>query len=141
MIALNDLARHHAPLRAALDAAIARVEDRGHYILGAEVEAFEREFAAWCGADSCIAVANGTDALELVARDRHARATRSQPWKRRRHRRRSGDRRRSGRITSRCSCPASPHRVTERMRVIAIFTAVSPTSTRLPKSRPRAAWR
>jgi aminotransferase EvaB len=68
MIPLNDLARHHAPLRAALDAAIARVEDRGHYILGAEVEAFEREFAAWCGADSCIAVANGTDALELALR-------------------------------------------------------------------------
>ena len=68
MIALNDLARHHAPLRAALDAAIARVEDRGHYILGTEVEAFEREFATWCGANSCIAVANGTDALELALR-------------------------------------------------------------------------
>ena len=50
MIALNDLARHHAPLRAELDAAIARVHDRGWYILGPEVEAFEREFAAYCGA-------------------------------------------------------------------------------------------
>jgi dTDP-4-amino-4,6-dideoxygalactose transaminase len=68
MIALNDLARHHAPLRAALDAAIARVQDRGRYILGPEVEAFEREFAAWCGAASCIAVGNGTDALELALR-------------------------------------------------------------------------
>lgn len=68
MIALNDLARHHAPLRAALDAAIARVQDRGHYILGPEVEAFEREFAAYCGAASCVAVANGTDALELALR-------------------------------------------------------------------------
>jgi dTDP-4-amino-4,6-dideoxygalactose transaminase len=68
MIALNDLARHHASLRAALDAAIARVQDRGHYILGPEVEAFEREFAAYCGAASCIAVANGTDALELALR-------------------------------------------------------------------------
>ena len=55
MIALNDLSRHHAPLRAALDAAIARVQDRGHYILGPEVEAFEREFAAYCGAASCVA--------------------------------------------------------------------------------------
>ena len=68
MIALNDLCRHHAPLRAALDAAIARVQDRGHYILGAEVEAFEREFAAYCGASACIGVANGTDALELALR-------------------------------------------------------------------------
>ena len=68
MIAINDLARHHAPLRAALDAAIARVQDRGHYILGSEVEAFEREFAVYCGAAACIAVANGTDALELALR-------------------------------------------------------------------------
>jgi len=68
MIAQNDLSRHHAPLRAALDAAIARVQDRGHYILGPEVDAFEREFAAYCGAASCVAVANGTDALELALR-------------------------------------------------------------------------
>jgi dTDP-4-amino-4,6-dideoxygalactose transaminase len=68
MIALNDLARQHAPIRAALDAAIARVNDRGHYILGPEVEAFEREFAAYCGAALCVAVGNGTDALELALR-------------------------------------------------------------------------
>ena len=67
-IALNDLARHHAPLRAELDAAIARVNDRGYYILGPEVEAFEREFAAYCGAAACVAVGNGTDALELALR-------------------------------------------------------------------------
>ena len=68
MITLNDLARHHAPLRAELDAAMARVHDRGWYILGPEVEAFEREFAAYCGAADCIAVGNGTDALELSLR-------------------------------------------------------------------------
>jgi dTDP-4-amino-4,6-dideoxygalactose transaminase len=68
MIALNDLARHHAPLRAELDAAIARVHDRGWYILGPEVEAFEREFAAYCGTAECVAVGNGTDALELALR-------------------------------------------------------------------------
>jgi dTDP-4-amino-4,6-dideoxygalactose transaminase len=55
-------------LRAELDAAIARVNDRGHYILGPEVEAFEREFAAYCGAAACVAVGNGTDALELALR-------------------------------------------------------------------------
>jgi dTDP-3-amino-2,3,6-trideoxy-4-keto-D-glucose/dTDP-3-amino-3,4,6-trideoxy-alpha-D-glucose/dTDP-2,6-dideoxy-D-kanosamine transaminase len=68
VIALNDLARHNAPLRAELDAAIARVQDRGWYILGPEVDAFEREFAAYCGATECVAVANGTDALELALR-------------------------------------------------------------------------
>ena len=68
MIALNDLARHHAPLRSELDAAMARVQDRGWYILGPEVEAFEREFAAYCGTGECVAVGNGTDALELSLR-------------------------------------------------------------------------
>ncbi len=68
MIALNDLARHHAPLRAELEAAMARVHARGWYILGPEVEAFEREFAAFVGAAECVAVGNGTDALELALR-------------------------------------------------------------------------
>jgi dTDP-4-amino-4,6-dideoxygalactose transaminase len=68
VITLNDLARHHAPLRSELDAAVARVHDRGWYILGPEVEAFERDFSAYCGAGHCIAVANGTDALELSLR-------------------------------------------------------------------------
>jgi dTDP-4-amino-4,6-dideoxygalactose transaminase len=68
MIALNDLARHHAPLRAELEAAMARVHARGWYILGPEVEGFEREFAAFVGAAECVAVGNGTDALELALR-------------------------------------------------------------------------
>ena len=48
--------------------ALARVHARGWYILGPEVEAFEREFAAYVGAAECVAVANGTDALELALR-------------------------------------------------------------------------
>jgi dTDP-4-amino-4,6-dideoxygalactose transaminase len=68
MIALNDLARHHAPLAAELEAAMARVHARGWYILGPEVAAFEHEFAAYVGAAECVAVANGTDALELALR-------------------------------------------------------------------------
>ena len=68
MIALNDLSRHHAALRADLEAAMARVHDRGWYILGPEVEAFEREFAAYVGVAECVAVGNGTDALELALR-------------------------------------------------------------------------
>jgi dTDP-3-amino-3,4,6-trideoxy-alpha-D-glucose transaminase len=68
MIALNDLSRHHAPLRAALDAAIARVQDRGHYILGPEVEAFEAEFATAMRAPYAVGVGNGTDAIALTLR-------------------------------------------------------------------------
>jgi len=68
MIALNDLARHHASINAELQAAMARVHARGWYILGPEVAAFEREFAAYVGAAECVAVGNGTDALELALR-------------------------------------------------------------------------
>jgi dTDP-4-amino-4,6-dideoxygalactose transaminase len=52
--------------RAAIDAAIARVLDGGSYILGAEVEAFERDFAAYIGCRHAIGVASGTDALVLA---------------------------------------------------------------------------
>ncbi len=40
----------------------------GYYILGGEVGGFEKEFAAWCGAEHGIGVANGTDAIELLLR-------------------------------------------------------------------------
>ena len=49
-------------------AAIARVLERGWYVLGPEVEAFESEFAAACGAKHAIGVGNGTDALALLLR-------------------------------------------------------------------------
>jgi dTDP-4-amino-4,6-dideoxygalactose transaminase len=55
-----------APLRPALDAAIAGVLDRGAYILGPEVEAFERELAAHLGVRHVVGVANGTDALTIA---------------------------------------------------------------------------
>ena len=49
-------------------AAIRRVLDSGQYILGPEVEAFEREFAKYLGAAHVVSVASGTDALELALR-------------------------------------------------------------------------
>ena len=55
-----------APLRPAIDAAIAGVLDRGAYILGPEVEAFERELAAYLGVKHVVGVANGTDALTIA---------------------------------------------------------------------------
>jgi dTDP-4-amino-4,6-dideoxygalactose transaminase len=67
-VALFDTATTLEPLRERIDAAIARVLDSGRYILGPEVEAFERELAAHCGVRHAIGVANGTDALTIALR-------------------------------------------------------------------------
>jgi dTDP-4-amino-4,6-dideoxygalactose transaminase len=55
-------------LRSELDEAYRRVMESGWYILGEEVEAFEAEFAAYCGVRHCIGVGNGLDGLHLVLR-------------------------------------------------------------------------
>ncbi|HRE87575.1 MAG TPA: DegT/DnrJ/EryC1/StrS family aminotransferase [Myxococcota bacterium] len=60
-----DLAAATAELRADLDEALARVLDSGWYILGAEVERFERAFASYTQSQHCVGVANGLDALRL----------------------------------------------------------------------------
>jgi len=52
--------------RTAIDAAITRVLDGGAYILGPEVETFERDFAAYIGCGHAVGVASGTDALVLA---------------------------------------------------------------------------
>lgn len=53
-------------LSSELDAVYKRVMDSGWYILGQELQSFEGEFANYCGADHCIGVANGLDALHLI---------------------------------------------------------------------------
>jgi dTDP-4-amino-4,6-dideoxygalactose transaminase len=61
----------HANYRAhktAIDAAVARTLDSGWYILGTEVEQFEKEFARWVGTAYCVGVASGTDAVALALR-------------------------------------------------------------------------
>jgi dTDP-3-amino-3,4,6-trideoxy-alpha-D-glucose transaminase len=63
-----DLELDDADLRAALDAAYGRVMSSGWMVLGPELEAFEREFAAYCGAGHCAGVGNGLDALTLALR-------------------------------------------------------------------------
>jgi dTDP-4-amino-4,6-dideoxygalactose transaminase len=60
----TSLARYHERLGHRL----AEVAASGRYILGPEVEAFESEFAAYCGARHCIGVANGTDAITIALR-------------------------------------------------------------------------
>jgi dTDP-4-amino-4,6-dideoxygalactose transaminase len=54
--------------RRAIDTAIQRVIDRGWFILGPEVEAFEQEFAAACGVRHTVGVGTGTDAITLILR-------------------------------------------------------------------------
>ncbi len=60
------LARQHAALGEQLRAAFERVLCADGFILGGEVEAFEREFAGYCQASECVGVASGTAALALV---------------------------------------------------------------------------
>jgi dTDP-3-amino-3,4,6-trideoxy-alpha-D-glucose transaminase len=59
---------HLAEESDAVREAIARVIDRAWFVLGPEVEAFEREFAAASGAPLGVGVGNGTDALALILR-------------------------------------------------------------------------
>jgi dTDP-4-amino-4,6-dideoxygalactose transaminase len=68
MIPLVDLKAPYGELQAELDAAYRRVMESGWYILGEEVEAFEREFAAYCGVRQCVGVGNGLEALHLILR-------------------------------------------------------------------------
>ena len=61
-----DLHVAYLEIKPEVDAAVLRVLDSGQYILGAEVDAFEIEYAAYCEASHAIGVANGLDALHLA---------------------------------------------------------------------------
>lgn len=62
---LQALNQRHAEAYAA---ALQRVLASGRMVLGTETEAFESEFAAYCGSSHCVGVGNGLDALQLVLR-------------------------------------------------------------------------
>jgi dTDP-4-amino-4,6-dideoxygalactose transaminase len=68
MIPFLDLRAGYLELKSEIDAAVARVLDSGWYILGPEVEAFEAEWAIYCGAKHTVGLANGLDALILSLR-------------------------------------------------------------------------
>lgn len=61
-----DLKRQYQSIRQEIDEAYARVMSAGNFILGAEVNAFENEFAEYCGVSFAIGVASGTEALQLA---------------------------------------------------------------------------
>lgn len=68
MIPFLDLKAPYLELKQELDEAIARVVSSGWFIGGPEVDQFEAEYAAYCGAAHAIGVANGLDALHLALR-------------------------------------------------------------------------
>jgi dTDP-4-amino-4,6-dideoxygalactose transaminase len=67
-VPLFDTSTPLAPLRERILAEIAAVVEDSRFILGPNVEAFEREFAAYCGAAYAVGVANGTDAITIALR-------------------------------------------------------------------------
>jgi dTDP-3-amino-3,4,6-trideoxy-alpha-D-glucose transaminase len=68
MIPFLDMKSGYTELKPELDAAYARVMESGWFVLGKEVEAFEQEYAAFCGARHCVGLGNGLEALELTLR-------------------------------------------------------------------------
>ncbi|OWU66750.1 erythromycin biosynthesis sensory transduction protein eryC1 [Roseovarius sp. 22II1-1F6A] len=63
-----DLGAAYRELQPKIDAAVQRVLANGWYILGPEVDAFEAEWAEFCGAEHAVGLANGLDALTLALR-------------------------------------------------------------------------
>src|SRR5260370_5774491 len=61
-----DLKAQYRSIKPEIDAAIARVLDTCQFVLGAEVAAFEKDFASYCRAAECIALNSGTSALHLA---------------------------------------------------------------------------
>jgi len=67
-IPLVDLPAQWATLHEEIEAAVRDVHRQGAYVLGPAVDAFEHEFALYCGVSECVGVGSGTDALHLTLR-------------------------------------------------------------------------
>src|ERR671938_1970433 len=61
-----DLQAQYRSIKSEVDAAIQRVLDTSAFVLGREVESFERAFAEYVGAEFCVGVSNGTAAIQLA---------------------------------------------------------------------------
>lgn len=66
MIPFLDLGAAYRELKTEIDDAVSRVLAGGYYILGPELEAFEADYATYCGAKYAVGVGNGLDALHLT---------------------------------------------------------------------------
>ena len=67
-IPLVDLKAQYLSIKSEMDAAVERVLSSGNYVMDREVREFEAEWAAACGAEHCVGVSSGTDALYLALR-------------------------------------------------------------------------
>jgi dTDP-4-amino-4,6-dideoxygalactose transaminase len=68
MILMNDFKAEPLELREAMLGAVRRVLESGWYVLGNEVVAFEKQWAAACGVAHAVGVGNGMDAIEIALR-------------------------------------------------------------------------
>ena len=68
MILMNDFRAEPPELRQKMVSALAEVLESGSFVLGKHVEAFEREWASLCGAQHCVGVGNGMDAIDIGLR-------------------------------------------------------------------------
>src|SRR5229473_3525907 len=66
VIPLVDLKAQYQDVKVEVDAAVAAVLESGHFILGPEVQAFEREFSNYCNTAFAVGVNSGTSALHLA---------------------------------------------------------------------------
>jgi dTDP-4-amino-4,6-dideoxygalactose transaminase len=73
-VPLVDLAWQHEEIAQDIVPRVLEVMATGNFIQGVDVGAFEAEFAAFCGVTHCVAVGNGTDALELALRASRVRS-------------------------------------------------------------------
>lgn len=67
-VPLIDIRAQYLSIKDEIDESIARVHERGNYVMGEEVERFEQSWAAFCGARYTVAVSSCTDALYLTFR-------------------------------------------------------------------------
>jgi dTDP-4-amino-4,6-dideoxygalactose transaminase len=68
MILMNDFKAEPPELRQAMLDAVSGVLESGWYVLGPEVERFEKGWADACGTTQCVGVGNGMDAIEIALR-------------------------------------------------------------------------
>ena len=61
-----ELKRQYLAIQNEVDAAVRRVFESGWFILGREVDAFEKEFASYCGVEHGVGVGSGVEALHLA---------------------------------------------------------------------------
>lgn len=68
MILMNDFKSEPSGLKESMEIAVKRVLDSGWYVLGKEVEEFEKSWAETCGVEYSVGVGNGMDAIEIILR-------------------------------------------------------------------------